>query len=102
MTNNRVKREQYKKACEAPVSLSQKLNSEEKLTRAEFKVRVADETIVHVFDGRAPCDIHVLDDWKSPKDSSIWKTIDEQQEKYGSVDTPEINWGNDVELDDID
>lgn len=91
MTNKRIKKKQYKNACEAVISLSQMLHPEKKLTRAEFKVRVADEMNAHRLDNR-----------KSPKDSSIWKTIDEQQEKYGSVDTPEINWGNDVELDDID
>ena len=32
----------------------------------------------------------------------FWTTVDQQQKKYGSVDTPEIDWGPDVGSEDFD
>lgn len=34
--------------------------------------------------------------------SDLWNTIDNQAKKYGSVDTPEVDWGQDVEMDSED
>jgi len=34
--------------------------------------------------------------------SDFWNTIDDQAKKYGSVDTPEVDWGQDVEMDSED
>ncbi len=39
---------------------------------------------------------------KSPKVSGFWRTVDEQEKKYGSVDTPEIDWGPDVGSEEFD
>lgn len=39
---------------------------------------------------------------KSPEKSDFWKTVDEQEKKYGSVDTPEVDWGEDVGSEDFD
>ncbi|MFD1124854.1 type II toxin-antitoxin system PrlF family antitoxin [Lentilactobacillus raoultii] len=38
----------------------------------------------------------------SPEKDKFWKIVDEQEKKYGSVDTPEVNLGKDVGLEDFD
>ncbi|QNQ80192.1 AbrB/MazE/SpoVT family DNA-binding domain-containing protein [Lactobacillus sp. PV034] len=38
---------------------------------------------------------------KSKKDN-FWQLVKEQQEKYGTINTPEIDWGNDVAKEIID
>jgi len=32
----------------------------------------------------------------------MWTIVDEQEKKYGSISTPEIDWGEDVESTDFD
>ncbi|MDE3750570.1 type II toxin-antitoxin system PrlF family antitoxin [Pediococcus pentosaceus] len=33
---------------------------------------------------------------------NLWRVVDTQEKKYGSVDTPEIDWGTDVESEGFD
>lgn len=33
---------------------------------------------------------------EKPKKKSLWNIVAEQEKKYGSIDTPEIEWGDDV------
>lgn len=32
----------------------------------------------------------------------MWIRAYEQEKKYGSIDTPELEWGNDIESEDFD
>lgn len=34
--------------------------------------------------------------------SDFWKVVDEQEKKYGSVETLEVNWGEDVGSENFD
>lgn len=34
------------------------------------------------------------------KEKSLWEIVAEQEKKYGSISTPEVDWGKDIELDD--
>ncbi|MBD5432511.1 MAG: AbrB/MazE/SpoVT family DNA-binding domain-containing protein [Lactobacillus sp.] len=36
------------------------------------------------------------------KEDDLWQMVKEQEEKYGSIDTPEIEWGEDVGKEIID
>ncbi|GHP13401.1 hypothetical protein YK48G_08260 [Lentilactobacillus fungorum] len=38
----------------------------------------------------------------SPEKDDFWKMVDEQEKKYGKVDTPEIDWGPDAGSEDFD
>ncbi|MGF2384692.1 AbrB family transcriptional regulator [Lentilactobacillus otakiensis] len=34
--------------------------------------------------------------------SDFWKVVDQQEKEYGSVDTPEVDWGEDVGSENFD
>ncbi|EHO46166.1 hypothetical protein [Lentilactobacillus kisonensis] len=37
-----------------------------------------------------------------PNSSAFWLVVDEQEKKYGSVNTPEVDWDSDVGSEDFD
>lgn len=39
---------------------------------------------------------------KETSKDAFWEEVMQQQEKYGSIDTPEVNWGNNVGAERID
>lgn len=39
---------------------------------------------------------------KSKENDNMWDKAYEQEKKYGSFDTPEIDWGQDIESEDFD
>lgn len=76
----------------------EKLRSSDQLMRVwEVIVAREDDPLVEL--DELITEISVEDD---DNQSKFWKTVDDQAEKYGSINTPEVYWGNDVELDDID
>ncbi|KAF0501014.1 AbrB/MazE/SpoVT family DNA-binding domain-containing protein [Pediococcus acidilactici] len=32
----------------------------------------------------------------------LWQVVDQQAQKYGKVNTPEVDWGTDLESEDFD
>ena len=39
---------------------------------------------------------------KKENSRDLWKIVAEQEKKYGSVSTPELDWGEDVGAEDFD
>lgn len=39
---------------------------------------------------------------RKEKKKDLWTIVDEQEKKYGSISTPEIDWGEDIEVEDFD
>ncbi|GAA2972679.1 type II toxin-antitoxin system PrlF family antitoxin [Lentilactobacillus parakefiri] len=68
-----------------------------KTVREVLNVQASDEIEWEVgFDGQ------VTVKKASPEESDFWKIVDEQEEKYGKVDTPEVDWGSDVGSEEFD
>lgn len=38
----------------------------------------------------------------APEKDDFWKMVDEQEKKYGSIVTPEVDWGEDAGSEDFD
>lgn len=67
-----------------------------KAVRDKLKLNSNDRTIVfNIEDDKA---ITV----EKPKENDLWDIVAEQQQKYGSIDTPEIDWDDDFGEERID
>lgn len=67
-----------------------------KILREKLELGDSDKTIV----------FNISDDKtvtvEKPKTNNLWDIVEEQRKKYGSIDTPEIDWGSDVGEERID
>ena len=67
-----------------------------KILREKLELGDSDKTIVFNISEDKP----VTDE--KPKTNNLWDIVEEQRKKYGSIDTPEIDWGSDVGEERID
>lgn len=43
--------------------------------------------------------VHIL---KDSQENNMWRKAYQQEKKYGSFDTPEVDWGTDIESEEFD
>ena len=67
-----------------------------KILREKLELGDSDKTIVFNISDDKPVTVEKL------KTNNLWDIVEEQRKKYGSIDTPEIDWGSDVEKEWID
>ena len=61
-----------------------------KILRDKLELGDSDKTVVFNISDDKPITI------EKPKTNNLWDIVEEQRKKYGSIDTPEINWGPDI------
>ena len=61
-----------------------------KILREKLELGDSDKTIVFNISDDKPVTVEKL------KTNNLWDIVEEQRKKYGSIDTPEIDWGSDV------
>lgn len=67
-----------------------------KILREKLELGDSDKTIVFNISDDKPVTVEKL------KTNNLWDIVEEQRKKYGSIDTPEIDWGSDVGEERID
>lgn len=67
-----------------------------KILREKLELGDSDKTIVFNISDDKPVTV------EKPKINNLWDIVEEQRKKYGSIDTPEIDWGSDVGEERID
>ena len=83
------------------MQVSAKITSKNQITlpkvlRDKLELGDSDKTIVfNIFDNK-PVTV------EKPKTNNLWDIVEEQRKKYGSIDTPEIDWGLDVGEERLD
>ena len=83
------------------MQVSAKITSKNQITlpkvlRDKLELGDSDKTIVfNISDNKA---VTV----EKPKTNNLWDIVEEQRKKYGSIDTPEIDWGLDVGEERLD
>lgn len=81
--------------------VSAKINSKNQITlpkilRDKLELSDSDKTILFNISDDKPVTV------EKSKGDYLWDIVEKQREKYGSVDTPEIDWGSDVGKERID
>lgn len=61
-----------------------------KAVRDSLKLNKNDKTLIFNINNHQKITV------EKPKKKSLWNIVAEQEKKYGSIDTPEIEWGDDV------
>lgn len=67
-----------------------------KAVRDSLKLNKTDKTVIFNIH-----DNHSIT-LEKPKHNNLWDIVAEQEKKYGSVDTPELDWGPDMGAERID
>ena len=67
-----------------------------KILREKLELGDSDKTIVFNISDDKPVTVEKL------KTNNWWDIVEEQRKKYGSIDTPEIDWGSDVGEERLD
>ncbi|MDB6232792.1 AbrB family transcriptional regulator [Lactobacillus amylovorus] len=67
-----------------------------KILREKLELGDSDKTIVFNISDDKPVTVEKL------KTNNLWDIVEEQRKKYGSIDTPEIDWGSDVGEERLD
>ena len=67
-----------------------------KILREKLEIGDSDKTIVFNISDDKPVTVEKL------KTNNLWDIVEEQRKKYGSIDTPEIDWGSDVGEERLD
>ena len=67
-----------------------------KILREKLELGDSDKTIVFNISDDKPVTVEKL------KTNNLWDIVEEQRKKYGSIDTPEIDWGSDVGEESLD
>ena len=67
-----------------------------KILREKLELGDSDKTIVFNISDNKPVTV------EKPKANNLWDIVEEQRKKYGSIDTPEIDWGSDVGEERLD
>ena len=67
-----------------------------KILREKLELGDSDKTIVFNLSDDKPVTVEKL------KTNNLWDIVEEQRKKYGSIDTPEIDWGSDVGEERLD
>ena len=67
-----------------------------KILRDKLELGDSDKTIVFNISDDKPVTVEKL------KTNNLWDIVEEQRKKYGSIDTPEIDWGSDVGEERLD
>ena len=67
-----------------------------KILREKLELGDSDKTIVFNISDDKPVTVEKL------KTNNLWDIVEEQSKKYGSIDSPEIDWGSDVGEERID
>ena len=67
-----------------------------KILREKLELGDSDKTIVCNISDDKPVTVEKL------KTNNLWDIVEEQRKKYGSIDTPEIDWGSDVGEERLD
>lgn len=67
-----------------------------KILREKLELGDSDKTIVFNISDDKPVTVEKL------KTNNLWDIVEEQRKKYGSIDTPEIDWGLDVGEERLD
>lgn len=67
-----------------------------KILREKLELGDSDKTIVFNISDDKPVTVEKL------KTNNLWDIVEEQCKKYGSIDTPEIDWGSDVGEERLD
>ena len=83
------------------MQVSAKITSKNQITlpkvlRDKLELGDSDKTIVFNISDDKPVTVEKL------KTNNLWDIVEEQRKKYGSIDTPEIDWGSDVGEERID
>ena len=77
-------------------SLSKNQITLPKVLRDKLELGDSDKTIVFNISDNKPVTV------EKPKANNLWDIVEEQRKKYGSIDTPEIDWGSDVGEERLD
>ena len=67
-----------------------------KILREKLELGDSEKTIVFNISDDKPVTVEKL------KTNNLWDIVEEQRKKYGSIDTPEIDWGSDVGEERLD
>lgn len=67
-----------------------------KILREKLELGDSDKTIVFNISDDKPVTVEKL------KTNNLWDIVEEQRKKYGSIDTPEIDWSSDVGEERLD
>ena len=67
-----------------------------KILREKLELGDSYKTIVFNISDDKPVTVEKL------KTNNLWDIVEEQRKKYGSIDTPEIDWGSDVGEERLD
>ncbi|MGM9894756.1 MAG: AbrB family transcriptional regulator [Lactobacillus amylovorus] len=83
------------------MQVSAKITSKNQITlpkvlRDKLELGDSDKTIVFNISDNKPVTV------EKPKANNLWDIVEEQRKKYGSIDTPEIDWGSDVGEERLD
>ena len=83
------------------MQVSAKITSKNQITlpkvlRDKLELGDSDKTIVFNISDNKPDTVEKL------KTNNLWDIVEEQRKKYGSIDTPEIDWGSDVGEERLD
>lgn len=83
------------------MQVSAKITSKNQITlpkvlRDKLELGDSDKTIVFNISDNKPVTV------EKPKANNLWDIVEEQRKKYGSIDTPEIDWGLDVGEERLD
>ena len=83
------------------MQVSAKITSKNQITlpkvlRDKLELGHSDKTIVFSISDNKPVTV------EKPKTNNLWDIVEEQRKKYGSIDTPEIDWGLDVGEERLD
>ncbi|MCT3600381.1 AbrB/MazE/SpoVT family DNA-binding domain-containing protein [Lactobacillus amylovorus] len=83
------------------MQVSAKITSKNQITlpkvlRDKLELGDSDKTIVFNISDNKPVTV------EKPKTNNLWDIVEEQRKKYGSIDTPEIDWGLDVGEERLD
>ncbi len=83
------------------MQVSAKITSKNQITlpkvlRDKLELGDSDKTIVFNISDDKPVTVEKL------KTNNLWDIVEEQRKKYGSIDTPEIDWGLDVGEERLD
>ena len=83
------------------MQVSAKITSKNQITlpkvlRDKLELGDSDKTIVFNISDDKPVTVEKL------KTNNLWDIVEEQRKKYGSIDTPEIDWGSDVGEERLD